>query len=88
VTNLPDVTDPTIRAMVLRDHEPEETWSAEGRLLSVHCRTCYQHWPCPAHKAAWEAERVAMREVLDRGRLESDDPISDRKRRRRRWFGG
>ena len=64
--NLPDVSDPEIRRMVLTNHEPTEDWSVDGKLLSVHCGTCYQHWPCPSRQAAWEAEKQAGREVMAR----------------------
>jgi hypothetical protein len=63
---LPDISDPDIRRMVLRDHEPEETWSVGGQLLSVHCGTCYHSWPCPSRQAAWKAEQSAVREALRR----------------------
>ena len=58
-SDLPDVTDPDIRAMVLRDHEPEEIWLRGGdspQLLPIRCATCWQHWPCPAITAAREAD--------------------------------
>jgi hypothetical protein len=49
---IPDVSDPDIREMVLRDHEPEEFWGLGGVLISVHCEACYRPWPCPSIKAA------------------------------------
>jgi bacterioferritin-associated ferredoxin len=52
---IPDVSDPDIRQMVLRGHEPEELWSAEGSLVSVHCGKCFASWPCPSIQAAREA---------------------------------
>lgn len=48
-----DLTDPMVRAMADRDHEPEERWTLAGRLLRLSCRTCAQPWPC--------ATRVALR---------------------------
>lgn len=55
---VPDVSDPDIRRMVLDHHEPDEAWSVAGILLSVHCRTCYHPWPCPAVRAARQAEEA------------------------------
>jgi hypothetical protein len=48
MTELPDVTDPDIRAMVLRDHG--------SKLISVNCRACWQDWPCPSILVAREYE--------------------------------
>jgi len=60
MTDLPDVTDPDIRAMVLRHHQPEETWIGSYGAgvvgVSVCCATCWQEWPCPSIKAAREAD--------------------------------
>jgi len=55
-TAIPDVSDPDIREMVLRDHEPKEAWTLGGQLVSVHCDTCFRPWPCPSIKAARAAE--------------------------------
>jgi hypothetical protein len=52
---LPDVSDPDVREMVLRNHEPEEAWLADGRLVSVYCRACTGVWPCPSIQAARKA---------------------------------
>jgi hypothetical protein len=73
--DIPDVTDPTIRAMVLRNHEPEESWTVSGQ-VSVHCATCGRDWPCPSRNAAWEAEKQALREAIQR----------HTSRRRLRWW--
>jgi len=58
MNDLPDVTDPDIRAMVLRDHQPEETWIRwpASASVSVYCGTCFGEWPCPSIKAAREYE--------------------------------
>lgn len=49
---IPDVTDPDILEMVLRDHAPDETWTIDGTLISVHCGACFKPWPCPSIQAA------------------------------------
>jgi hypothetical protein len=58
--DLPDVTDPDIRAMVLRNHQPAETWIGKSEtsaaLVIVRCATCWQPWPCPSILAARAAE--------------------------------
>jgi hypothetical protein len=77
VDDLPDVTDPTIRAMVLRNHEPEETWTYGGQVY-VHCATCWKDWPCPSRIAAWEAEKQAFREAVRR--------VDREKPKRWRWW--
>jgi hypothetical protein len=58
MTELPDMTDPDIRAMVLRDHQPQETWLRwpEKAVVSVYCDTCFGEWPCPSVLAAREVE--------------------------------
>lgn len=60
MADLPDVSDPDIRQMVLRNHEPEEMWignfATGDRIVSVYCRTCWSSWPCPAVQAAREAD--------------------------------
>lgn len=60
---IPDVFDGDVRAMVLRDHSPEETWAGTvpprekgSRLLSVACATCCTDWPCASIKAARKVE--------------------------------
>jgi hypothetical protein len=68
MSDVPDVTDADIRRMVLRNHEPAEMWSVGGKLLSVHCGTCYQRWPCPSRQAAWKAEQQAGREAIARAK--------------------
>lgn len=55
--DIPNVEDPDIRAMVLRDHQPEEVWSMGGGPLSVHCRVCWHNWPCPSIEAARAIQR-------------------------------
>jgi hypothetical protein len=57
VTELPDVTDPDIRAMVLRDHQPEERWTLDSKLISVDCDTCFGKWPCPSILAVRQVEK-------------------------------
>lgn len=46
-----DLTDPAVREMAERHHEPDEMWSNTGLLLSVHCRTCGHSWPCATAQA-------------------------------------
>lgn len=46
-----DLTDRLVREMADRDHEPAEVWTVAGELLSVHCRTCGNGWPCPTRLA-------------------------------------
>jgi len=60
-TDVPDVSDPDIRAMVFRDHEPTEQWLGPpgGRRCFVHCATCRHDWPCPSIKAAKAAEAAS-----------------------------
>jgi len=50
VTEL-DLTDPEVREMADRNHTPDEMWSTQGVLISVHCDTCGQPWPCETRKA-------------------------------------
>jgi hypothetical protein len=57
---LPDMTDRDVRAMVLRDHEPQDHWMMSGQLIGVYCTRCGQRWPCPSIQAARAAERAAM----------------------------
>src|SRR5688500_2883443 len=40
-----DLSDPAIRRMAA-SHWPAEIWSMMGYLMSVHCDTCNQSWPC------------------------------------------
>lgn len=82
--NVPDVSDSDIRRMVLRNHEPDETWSADGKLLSVHCAACYQSWPCPSRQAAWEAEKQAGREAM--AWADAHFATAREAKPRRRWF--
>lgn len=49
---IPDVYDSDIRAMVLSNHRPEETWTVGGELLAVHCEMCGSAWPCESIRAA------------------------------------
>jgi len=46
-----DVSDPMVRRMAEDHHEPAELWSMSGNLMSVHCRECYQDWPCETRRA-------------------------------------
>lgn len=49
-----DLSDPLVRAMVDRNHTPEEMWTMGGELSSVSCSLCYQVWPCPSRQALRE----------------------------------
>jgi hypothetical protein len=57
---IPDVHDGDVRAMVLRDHGPEETWvqpfSGGPEAVFVKCSRCAADWPCPSITAAREVE--------------------------------
>ena len=53
---IPDVNDPDVRRMVLRDHEPSERWTVAGQLIAVHCDTCLHSWPCPSIIAARQVD--------------------------------
>jgi hypothetical protein len=83
LSDIPDVTDPDVRAMVLRNHEPEEAWTYGGR-VDVHCAACCKPWPCPSRQAAWEAEKEAIRQSVLR--IERPDPGRPERLRRRRWW--
>ena len=41
-----DLSDPYVREMADRHHQPEEHWFVSGDLASVNCETCKQSWPC------------------------------------------
>jgi len=60
---VPNVHDPDIRRMVLRNHEPHEAWTNGGELLSVRCETCGLEWPCPSIEAARTIERAKAQEA-------------------------
>lgn len=91
MADLPDVTDPDIRAMVLRDHQPVEWWSHDDyseppKFRRVLCERCRQDWPCLSREAALEAEEQAAQEPLPplfpsgESQWESEPP------RRKRWW--
>lgn len=46
-----DLTDPAVRSMAERDHQPAETWTVAGTLIGVYCETCRQAWPCETVQA-------------------------------------
>lgn len=46
-----DLTDPRIREMADRNHQPRECWTAAGELFTVHCRCCGHRWPCETRTA-------------------------------------
>jgi hypothetical protein len=60
VTNqqIPDVSDPDVREMVLSNHRPAEalTGIKDQRTVVVGCAMCFQLWPCPSIQAARAAE--------------------------------
>jgi hypothetical protein len=65
---LPDVSDPDIREMVLSNHRPYEAWKTDdpkqgSELLGVICATCRKDWPCPSIQAAREAKASRERTV-------------------------
>lgn len=45
-----DLSDPRLREMADRNHQPSEVWSIGGDLLSVHCDCCHRSWPCPTRR--------------------------------------
>lgn len=53
---IPDVADPDVRAMVLRDHEPREEWLFPHRVI-VSCERCGGGWPCRSIEAARQYQR-------------------------------
>lgn len=57
-----DLTDPEIRRMAERNHQPDEVWAANGTLISVYCEKCGNDWPC------------VTRRRLDATRPEPRDP--------------
>jgi hypothetical protein len=46
-----DLHDPLVREMADRNHQPEETWSISGSLISVRCERCGHDWPCETRQA-------------------------------------
>jgi hypothetical protein len=46
-----DLSDPLVRKMAERHHEPAEMWSMGGSLISLHCDECHQSWPCETRRA-------------------------------------
>jgi hypothetical protein len=48
---IPDVSDPDIRQMVLDTHGSYELRD-KFRLVAVVCGVCAKDWPCPSIKAA------------------------------------
>ncbi len=53
---IPDMSDPDIRAMVLDAHCPTDRWTVTGKLIGVVCCTCLNTWPCPSIRAARAVE--------------------------------
>ncbi len=54
MSTIPDISDPIIRAMVLRNHQPRETWYHRGEesYVIVACGECGQPWRCASFVAA------------------------------------
>jgi hypothetical protein len=46
-----DLTDPLVRAMADRNHQPKEMWTYGGHLRGVHCEECMNQWPCATREA-------------------------------------
>lgn len=73
-----DMGDPAIRAMAVRNHAPQDTWTVAGTLVGVFCEHCYQAWPCSTRRALddWNREYVlsitgANRVLYDRTHVPS-----------------
>jgi hypothetical protein len=50
-TVVPGLTDPLVRDMAARNHQPEEQWlPMVGRVLVI-CGMCRQAWPCATRQA-------------------------------------
>jgi hypothetical protein len=52
-----NLTDPDVRAMARRNHQPDEMWTFGGDVMVI-CETCKKDWRCPTRLAldAWERE--------------------------------
>lgn len=46
-----NVSDPLVRRLAERNHEPREIWADDGSLISLACWMCNQSWPCETRKA-------------------------------------
>jgi hypothetical protein len=73
-----DLTDPLVRAMADRHHQPTEVWNVGGSLVSVHCEQCGHSWPCETRQAlddiaAEDAVRPFPLSAHAVSRLEAED---------------
>jgi hypothetical protein len=61
-----DLSDPRVRDMAARNHQPTEVWTLGGDLISLHCEQCGHPWPCPTRQAL-DARLAALDSTLTRG---------------------